>query len=93
MYEYPRSIVEHYYTRNFLIDLQPQIRVPCRNTINKEIPNMYEVEGVKVNKKIDDNIGRITITSDMWTASTQKKCYMFVTAHYVDNNWHLRNHM
>ncbi|CAN1138748.1 Putative AC transposase [Linum perenne] len=54
---------------------------------------MYEVERVKVNKKIDDNIGRIAITTDMWTASSQKKGYMFVTAYYVDNNCHLRSHM
>ncbi|CAN1825118.1 hypothetical protein LINPERHAP1_LOCUS31035 [Linum perenne] len=54
---------------------------------------MYEVERVKVNKRIDDNIGRIAITTDMWTATTQKKGYMSVTAHYIDNNWHLRSHM
>ncbi|CAN1850020.1 Putative AC transposase [Linum perenne] len=73
MRDYPLSFVEHYYTRNFLISLQPQFRVPCRNTIKKEILNMYEVERVKVNKKIDDNIGRIAITTDMWTACTQRK--------------------
>ncbi|CAN1821714.1 Putative AC9 transposase [Linum perenne] len=87
------SFVEHYYTRNFLIGLQPQFSVPCRTTIKKEILNMYEVERVKVNKKIDDNFGRIAITTYMWTASTQKKGYMSVTAHYVDNNWHLWSHM
>ncbi|CAN1732293.1 Putative AC9 transposase [Linum perenne] len=54
---------------------------------------MYEAERVKVNKRIDDNIGRIAITTDMWTATTQKKGYMSVTAHYIDNNWHLRRHM
>ncbi|CAN1273517.1 Putative AC transposase [Linum perenne] len=88
MHDYPLYIVEHYYTRTFLIVLQSQFRVPCRTTIKKEILNMYEVERVKVTKKIDDNIGRIAITSDMWTASSQKKGNMSVTAHYVENNWH-----
>ncbi|CAN1192075.1 hypothetical protein LINPERHAP2_LOCUS41383 [Linum perenne] len=64
MHDYPLSFVERYYTRNFLIDLQPQFRVPCRTTIKKEILNMYEAERVKVNKKTDDNIGRIAITID-----------------------------
>ncbi|CAN1171959.1 Putative AC transposase [Linum perenne] len=86
MHEYPLSIIEHYYLRNFLIDLQPQFSIPCSNTIKKETLNMYEVEKVKVNKKIVANIDRITITTDMWTASIQKKGYMFVTAHYVHNN-------
>ncbi|CAN1791438.1 Putative AC9 transposase [Linum perenne] len=86
MHEYPLSIVERYYTRNFLIDLQPQFRVSGRNTIKKEILNTYEVERVKVSKNMNDNIGRITITADMWTASNQKKGYMYVTTHYVDNN-------
>ncbi|CAN1759757.1 Putative AC9 transposase [Linum perenne] len=93
MHDYPLSIVEHYYTRNFLRGLQPQFRVSCRTTIRKEILNMYEVERVKVNKRIDGNIGRIAITTDMWAATTQKKGYMSVTAHYIDNNWHLRSHM
>ncbi|CAN1726011.1 Putative AC transposase [Linum perenne] len=93
MHDYPLAIVEHYYTKNFLRGLQPSFRVPCRTTIRKEILNMYEAERVKVNKRIDDNIGRIAITTDMWTATTQKKGYMSVTAHYIDNNWRLRSHM
>ncbi|CAN1821090.1 hypothetical protein LINPERHAP1_LOCUS29375 [Linum perenne] len=54
MHDYPLAIVEHYYTRNFLRGLQPSFRVPCRTTIRKEILNMYEVERVKVNKRIDE---------------------------------------
>ncbi|CAN1136481.1 Putative AC transposase [Linum perenne] len=73
MHDYPLSIVEHYYTRNFLMGLQPQFRVSCRTTIRKEILNMYEAERVKVNKNIDDNIGRIAITTDMWTAILKRK--------------------
>ncbi|CAN1159789.1 Putative AC9 transposase [Linum perenne] len=86
MHDYPLSIVEHYYTRNFLKGLQPKFRVLCRTTIRKEILNMYALERVKVNKRIDDNIGRIAITTDMCTTTTQKKGYMYVTAHYIDNN-------
>ncbi|CAN1339969.1 Putative AC transposase [Linum perenne] len=93
MHDYPLSIVDHHYTNIFLTDLQPQFRVPCRNTIKKEILGMYEIERVKIKKKIDANIGRIAITTDMWTATIQKKGYMVVTSHYVDNNWHLRNHL
>ncbi|CAN1140720.1 Putative AC transposase [Linum perenne] len=87
------SMVEHHYFRNFLISLQPQLCVPCEKTIKKEILSMYDIVKVKIRKKIDGNIDRIDITTDMWTATTQKKGYMVVTTHYIDNNWHLRNHM
>ncbi|CAN0918216.1 Putative AC transposase [Linum grandiflorum] len=29
----------------------------------------------------------------MWTASNQKKGYMAVTTHYIDNSWTLKSHM
>ncbi|CAN1786445.1 Putative AC transposase [Linum perenne] len=93
MHGYPLSLADHYYTNNFLTGLQPLFRVPCRNTIKKDILGMYEIERVKIKKKIDANIGRIAITTDMWTATTQQKGYMAVTAHYIDNNWRLRNHL
>ncbi|CAN1819493.1 Putative AC transposase [Linum perenne] len=93
MHEYPLSLANHYYTNNFLIGMQPQFRVPCRNTIKKEILGMYEIERVKIKKKIHANIGRIAISIDMWTTTTQQKEYMAVTAHYIDNNWRLRNHI
>ncbi|CAN1788292.1 Putative AC transposase [Linum perenne] len=93
MHEYPFSMVDHYYFKDFISSLQPLFGVPCRNTIRKEILGTYACEKVKIHKQIDGNKGRIAITTDMWTASNQKKGYMAVTAHYVDNNWHLRNHM
>ncbi|CAN1774215.1 Putative AC9 transposase [Linum perenne] len=62
-------------------------------TLKKEILGMYEIERVKIKKKIDANIGRIAITIDMWSATTLQKGYMAVTAHYIDNNWRLQNHM
>ncbi|CAN0862130.1 Putative AC transposase [Linum grandiflorum] len=54
---------------------------------------MYECERGHIQTVIDGNRGRIAITTDMWTASTQKKGYMAVTAHYIDNSWKLRSHM
>jgi hypothetical protein len=34
---------------------------------------------------------RVAITSDMWTAGHQKKGYMVVTAHYIDESWNLKS--
>ncbi|CAN1192980.1 hypothetical protein LINPERHAP2_LOCUS41804 [Linum perenne] len=29
----------------------------------------------------------------MWTATNQKRGYMAVTAHYIDNAWNLRSYL
>ncbi|CAI0399391.1 unnamed protein product, partial [Linum tenue] len=93
MHEYPLSMVDHLYFKRFVCSLQPMFSVPTRNTMKKEIFCVYESERKKIQKVIDENKGRIAITTDMWTASNQKKGYMAVTAHYIDNSWSLRSHM
>ncbi|CAN1222014.1 Putative AC transposase [Linum grandiflorum] len=93
MHEYPLSMVDHLYFKRFVCSLQPMFSVPSRNTMKKEIFRVYEIERTKIQRVIDRNSGRIAITTDMWTASNQKKGYMAVTAHYIDNSWTLRSHM
>ncbi|CAN0899755.1 Putative AC transposase [Linum grandiflorum] len=93
MHEYPLSIVDHLYFKRFVCSLQPLFSIPTRNTLKKEIFKMYECERGHIQTVIDGNRGRIAITTNMWTASTQKKGYMAVTAHYIDNSWKLRSHM
>ena len=34
---------------------------------------------------------RVAVTTDMWTADSQKKGYMAVTGHFVDESWKLRS--
>jgi hypothetical protein len=91
MHEYPLSIVEHIGFRRFVGSLQPVFRVPCRNTIKKEILKVYEFEMSKTSKLLDSLQSRVAITSDMWTSSNQKKGYMAVTAHYIDASWNLQS--
>ncbi|KAL5134228.1 Zinc finger BED domain-containing protein RICESLEEPER 2 [Glycine soja] len=91
MHEYPLSIVNHVGFRRFLATLQPQFQCPSRNTIKKEIFNVYDFEKSIVMKLLDTNEGRVAITSDMWTASNQKKGYMAFTAHYIDSSWTLQS--
>ncbi|CAI0557865.1 unnamed protein product [Linum tenue] len=93
MHEYSLSIVDHLYFRKFLSGLQPLFSVPTRNTIKTEILKIFESERSRLMKMVGSNKGRVAITTDMWTASNQKKGYMAITAHYVDNSWILRNHI
>ncbi|CAN1823449.1 Putative AC9 transposase [Linum perenne] len=85
MHEYPLSIVDHLYFKNFVYSLQPLFTVPSRNTIKKAIIKVHESEQDRFQKMVDDNKGRIAITTDMWAASNQRKGYIVVTDQYIHN--------
>ena len=34
---------------------------------------------------------RVAVTTDMWTSDSQKKGYMAITTHFIDESWRLRN--
>ena len=51
----------------------------------------YEEEKKKAIDYMTMNQSRVAITTDMWTADHQKKGYMAITAHFIDESWKLRN--
>ncbi|CAN1125876.1 Putative AC9 transposase [Linum perenne] len=91
MHEYPLDMVDHLYFKRFCCSLQPLFKVPTRNTMRKEIYCMYRAERSRIMKEMEGTKSRIAITTDMWTATNQKRGYMAVTAHYIDNAWNLRS--
>ncbi|CAN1855433.1 Putative AC transposase, partial [Linum perenne] len=91
IHEYPLSIVDHLGFQRFCCALQPLFKVPCRNTIKKDIFTLYELTKNKFQREIIGNRGRVAVTTDMWTATNQKRGYMAITAHYIDNSWNLRS--
>ncbi|CAI0465098.1 unnamed protein product [Linum tenue] len=93
VHEYPLSLVDHVGFKRFCCSLQPQFAVPSRNTVKKDILGLYGVERSKYQNMIDGNLGRISVTADLWTATNQKMGYMAVTGHFIDNSWKLRNIM
>ncbi|CAN0923530.1 Putative AC9 transposase [Linum grandiflorum] len=86
-------MVDHLYFKIFCASLQPLIKVPCRNTLKRDILSTYDVERKKIQKGINNNKGSIAVTTDMWTTTNQKRGYMAVTGHYIDNGGKLRNHL
>lgn len=73
MHEYPLSIMDHIGFKRYSSFLQPLFKVPCRNTIKKEIFQIYEVERAWTLSFLESNASRVAITTYMWTASNQKK--------------------
>ena len=44
-----------------------------------------------LNALLEYNESKVSITTDMWTASNQKKGYMVVTSNFIDQQWIPRN--
>ncbi|CAN0898762.1 Putative AC transposase [Linum grandiflorum] len=93
MHEYTLEIVDHLYFKILYNGLQPLFKVPSINTTKKNILAMDGIEKKKIQRVIDGNKGRISITTDMWTATNQKRGYMAITCHYIDNHDILRGHL
>ncbi|KAL8474964.1 hypothetical protein ACS0TY_031402 [Phlomoides rotata] len=89
LHEYPLSMMEHFGFRRFLSSLQPLFKVVSRNTVKNDIMKIYEFEKTKT--IIEKNTSKIAITTDMWIASNQKKGYMAITAHFIDETWKLQS--
>ncbi|KAL8497790.1 hypothetical protein ACS0TY_021212 [Phlomoides rotata] len=93
LHEYSLSMVEHFGFRRFPSSLQPLFKVVSRNTVKNDIMKIYEFEKTKTMRIIEKNTSKIAITTDMWTTSNQKKGYMAITAHFIDETWKLQSHI
>lgn len=91
MHEYPLSMVDHLGFRRFASGVTPEFQMISRNTLRSDILKMFEDGKSTLKKLLEVNQGRVAVTTDMWTTSNQKKGYMAVTAHFVDDDWILRN--
>ncbi|GER44473.1 HAT family dimerisation domain containing protein [Striga asiatica] len=91
MHDYPLRMVEHKGFRMFLNTIQPLFKPISRNTLRTDIMKIFNEEKSKIMTLLERNDSRIAITTDLWTASNQKKGYMAVTAHFIDNSWRLQS--
>lgn len=87
-HNYPFNMSEHYYTRRFITRLQPFFKLGHRTSVTADCLKLYELENNKLYGIINSNASRVSITSDLWTA-TEMSCYMSMAAHYIDAEWKL----
>ncbi|XBI01221.1 hypothetical protein VPH35_130045 [Triticum aestivum] len=90
-HEYPLSIMEHSGFRRFCSSLQPLFKMVCRNTIRNDIVAMHSAQREKMVNFFATFKHRVAVTTDLWTAGYQKRGYMAVTAHYIDDTWNLKS--
>ena len=86
MHEYPLSIVKHIGFRRFSQILQPLFHMVSSNTIKNDILKIYDVEKVKTMVVMERIQSRVAVTTDMWTSSNQKRGFMVVTTHFIDDS-------
>ena len=77
--------------RDFVDYCNPLVKPISRNTLKNEIFKLYNVEKAKTMNLLEINNSMVEITTEMWTACNQKKGYMVVTGHFIDNIWHLQS--
>ncbi|XP_078151730.1 zinc finger BED domain-containing protein RICESLEEPER 3-like [Carex rostrata] len=93
LHEHPLSIVDQVGFKAFVNTLQPLFNCPTRNTVRSDVLKLYKEQMKKTMALLESNQGRVAITTDMWTADNQKKSYMAVTAHFVDDSWNLQQRL
>ena len=93
VHEHPLSLVEHFWFKRYSEGLQPLFKVPSRHTVKRDIMKIYEAEKKKTMGLLDKIRSRIAITTDLWTASNQKKGFMAITSHFIDENWALQSRL
>jgi hypothetical protein len=91
VHEYSLCMVDHIGFRRFCVALQHLFKLVYRNTIKKDILDMYEVQRKALVSYFQRCKSRIAVTMDMWTTNHQKKGYMSVTVHFIDDDWKLKS--
>ncbi|KAH9777021.1 BED-type domain-containing protein [Citrus sinensis] len=90
-HELPLNFVEYEAFRDLMSYANPLVKNLSINTLKSEIFKLYQAEKTKTMALLENNDSRVAITTDMWTASNQKKGYMVVTRHFVDKSWRLQS--
>jgi len=86
IHEYPLSIVDHLGFRLFVIGLNPDFAMISHRTLRTYILKMFDDGKSTLKKLLEVNSDKGALTIDLWTAFNQKKGYMVVTPHFVDDN-------
>ncbi|KAH6756256.1 hypothetical protein C2S53_003676 [Perilla frutescens var. hirtella] len=78
---------------NYVFDLEVARKALYSMIIlhEKDILDHYEQEKKRALNYLQKNNGRVAITTDLWTVDNQKRGYMAITCHFVDESWKLRS--
>uniref|UniRef100_A0A151UI99 AC transposase n=1 Tax=Cajanus cajan TaxID=3821 RepID=A0A151UI99_CAJCA len=86
----PYNFVQYKWIKELLIYLNPEVRVPSRNTAVSNVSKKFHEHKERVKVAMHKSHSRICLTSDCWTSITQQG-YICLTAHFVDASWKLNS--
>jgi hypothetical protein len=84
-HDLPFRFVEYEGLREMIKYLHPDAPLISRNTLKADLKNVHMREKQKVKFMLNDCLGWICLTSDLWTFLTTDE-YMCLTAHFIDKN-------
>ncbi|XP_038699647.1 zinc finger BED domain-containing protein RICESLEEPER 3-like [Tripterygium wilfordii] len=93
LHDYPLSMVQHVGFKRYSHALQPLFRVVSRDTIKSDIIRIFEYQRDKTMKLMESNGSRITLTTDIWMSSNQRRGFMAITSHFIDASWKLQSRL
>ncbi|KAI3852690.1 hypothetical protein MKX03_008718 [Papaver bracteatum] len=90
LHELHFSFVEYIGFIRVLTSLQPNIKLVKRNATKSNCINIYQMDKKHLYDIFSKVHSRISLTTDMWTCTTQNRGYMDFTSHYVDEEWKIQ---
>jgi hypothetical protein len=76
VHEYPLSMVDHIRFRRFCAALQPLFKVMSRNTMKKDILDMYELQRKSLVNYLQQCESRIAVTTDVDSKSSKERIHV-----------------
>ncbi|KAL4584113.1 hypothetical protein LXL04_008703 [Taraxacum kok-saghyz] len=67
--------------------LNGRVILPSRHTASRNIAQLYLDERSKLLKHLSNPNTAVHLTTDTWTSPCQRKNYMVVTVHFIDDDW------
>ncbi|XP_010430917.1 PREDICTED: zinc finger BED domain-containing protein RICESLEEPER 1-like [Camelina sativa] len=89
-HDLPFAYVEYERVRSVWKYLNAYVKFISWNTAEANVYKLYENEIENLKRELAHLPGRISFTSDLWTAIPHEG-YMCLTTHYVDRNWKLNS--
>ena len=88
--ELPFSLSESYNFEHYVqFGLQPAYRRTSRRTITRVAMTNFLAMKQSLIKMLSNLNARVSLTSDIWSASVCSNYFIAVTAHFIDNDWQL----
>uniref|UniRef100_A0A8C9Z4Z2 BED-type domain-containing protein n=1 Tax=Sander lucioperca TaxID=283035 RepID=A0A8C9Z4Z2_SANLU len=84
----PINITQGSGFKDFIHELEPRYTVRSRATITDRVVKLYDTTSDNIRQMISGK--KIALTTDGWT-SLATEAYVTVTAHFIDNDWELKD--